>query len=87
MFYEKCAGDRCFFDRCRQTFLTFWPFLSSYLGCCSYAALQRRPEAAAVRLHSLDAAKSEKEYETRKSRRKGLLGLWGLKRAPKSQNS
>ena len=55
----------------------FLALLSSYLGCCSYAALQLRPEAAAVRLRSLDAAKSEKEYETRKSRRKGHLGLWG----------
>ena len=55
----------------------FLALLFLNLGCCSYAALQLRPEAAAVRLRSLDAAKSEKEYETRKSRRKGLLGLWG----------
>ena len=66
-----------FFCQVLSDVCDFLALLSLYLGCCSYAALQLRPEAAAVRLRSLDAAKSEKEYETRKSRRKGLLGLWG----------
>ena len=50
----------------------------SYLGCHSYSAPQLRPEAAAVHLRSLAAANSEKEYEIRKSRRKGPLGLCGV---------
>ena len=55
----------------------FWLFGPSLL--VSWLLLIRCAAAAAadVRLCSLDAAKSEKEYETRKSRRKGHLGLWG----------
>ena len=32
MFYEKCAGDRCFFDRCSQAFVTFRPFTTRILA-------------------------------------------------------
>ena len=56
MFYEKCAGDMCFFDRCRQMFVTLWPFSPGILAAahtlrcscglrlllCAYALLMRQ---------------------------------------------
>ena len=56
MFYEKCAGDKCFSDRRRQMFVTFWPFSPRILAAahtlrcscglrlplCAYALLMRQ---------------------------------------------